>query len=182
MFTTNLIYAKKLAQPKFKVSQLLLHDPDHISTRLFRLVFQTVQNTPKLTWNFFFKLNRICTIISPNDFFLLLKHSFHHSLKNLLCLCASAQEFHIWHRVSTGEKSVSLSSQLSSKFLHFKQLEPLAVIFCKSSRVTKIPRDLISRKRKTQEPSEWFLSTWKLIRRWVLVNMSSLWRNQADSV
>lgn len=49
MFTTNLIYAKNLAEPKFKVSQLLLHDLDLISTRLFRLVFQTVQNTFKLT-------------------------------------------------------------------------------------------------------------------------------------
>lgn len=49
MFTINLIYAKKLAESKFKVSQLLLHDPDLISTRLFRLVFQTVQNTLKLT-------------------------------------------------------------------------------------------------------------------------------------
>jgi len=42
MFTTYLLQAKKSVQPKIKVSQLLvLHDSDHISTRLFRLAVQS---------------------------------------------------------------------------------------------------------------------------------------------
>lgn len=44
------ITGKKVRAAKFKVSQLLLlYDSDHISTRLFRVVGQNVQNTPKLT-------------------------------------------------------------------------------------------------------------------------------------
>jgi len=43
------ITGKEVRAAKFKVSQLLLYDSDHISTRLFRVVGQNVQNTPKLT-------------------------------------------------------------------------------------------------------------------------------------